>query len=761
MRMKGGLREMSKEQSAIVSQQEKIARELFDIDKKDDFGKDQKEIQDAINNINLTANGSSGESLLDFYNIMRINSYNDENKSKNMNAKAQQVKKAENRHHVEEMLSRENVTRLLEYEKDRLQRYGDYELIYSYIPQMAEAINVFRDCILSPDDLTKSVLPVFYGKESVSTSNTKDDVIRNIYKLKEKYDLDIKAKTIIRKTLTNGDEFQAILRYDEEFNKMLLNENSEADSVIIDSEKEEEYVVHKEEIEIDDSLKYVAEALLEEKNRDIDDSKDKISIENIYSDIQKEISESINRNVKFDSDPKKMLLKVNSDGFNSFNKANSKRNKKEEMIESISGSIIRRLRPENVVKLEVDGINFGYIYIEKDQELDTYTKNSSINDFFNSRSDIERDKFKEREEVISDIFVKGIAKKIDNKLIMDNKEFKDQMYVLLKQNYITNKRINITYLTPDEVVHFKTETDGIYGQSKYSRSLFFAKLYLATLITELMQKISRGRDKRLIYVETGLDEDIEGVVQGVVKDIKSKEIQTDVLKSITTILSSIGVFDDYYIPLTDGEKPLDFDTLQGMDVSADTEFLQNLLRSAIGGTGLPMNYVDASQEVDFSRSLAMQNSTFVRTIVSDQASLAPGFSKMIRILYKNEFLHDIENKKAKSEEENVVLEEMKVRFPAPISLNLTNVNDQISNSMQTVDFITSAYIDETEGDTSMKLEFKKQVVREFLPNIDWDLMDSLYDKAQMNKTKEDLKKDNPTGDGGDLSLGGGGGGFDM
>jgi hypothetical protein len=760
MRMKGGLREMSKERSAIVSQQEKIARELFDIDKKDDLIKDQKEIQDAINGINLAQNSSNGGSLLDFYNVMRINSLNDQNKSDSKNAKERQVKKAENRHHVEEMLSRENVTRLLEYEKDRIQRYNDYELIYSYIPQMAEAINVFRDCILSPDDLTKSVLPVFYGKESVSTSNTKDDVIRNIHKIKEKYELDVKAKTIIRKALTQGDEFQAILRYDEEFNKMLLNEDSE--DIIVESEKEEDkYVIHKEEIEIDEDLKHFAEALLEDKNRDIEDSKEKISIETIYSNIQQEVSESINRNVNFDSDPKKMLLKVNSDGLNNFNKANSRRNKKEDMIESISGSIIRRLRPDNVVKLEVDGINFGYIYVEKDQELDTYTKNSSINDFFNSRSDIERDKFKEREEVISDIFVKGIAKKIDNKLIIDNKEFKDQMYVLLKQNYITNKRINITYLMPDEVVHFKTETDGIYGQSKYSRSLFFAKLYLATLITELMQKISRGRDKRLIYVETGLDEDIEGVVQGVVKDIKSKEIQTDVLKSITTILSSIGVFDDYYIPLTDGEKPLDFDTLQGMDVSADTEFLQNLLRSAIGGTGLPMNYVDASQEVDFSRSLAMQNSTFVRTIVSDQASLAPAFSKMIRILYRNEYLHDIEDKKKKNDDQNVILDEIKVRFPAPISLNLTNVNDQISNSMQTVDFITSAYIDDTDGDTSMKLEFKKQVVREFLPNIDWDLMDSLYDKAQMNKTKETLKQDTPTGDGSDLSLGGGGGGFDM
>ncbi|PTU25707.1 hypothetical protein DA469_22365 [Bacillus subtilis] len=290
--------------------------------------------------------------------------------------------------------------------------------------------------------------------------------------------------------------------------------------------------------------------------------------------------------------------------------------------------------------------------------------------------DIEQSNHKDREEIIANVFIKGISKKIDNEFIKDNKEFKDYIYALLKEKYITEKKVKITYLAPDEVVHFMTDSDELYGQSKLARSLFFAKLYLATLITELMQKISRGRDKRLVYVETGLDADIEGAIQGVVKDIKSKEIQTDILKSVSTILNSIGVFDDYYIPLIDGEKPLDFDTLSGMDVDADSDFLQFLLKSAVNGTGVPANYIDASQDVDFARSLVMQNSTFVRTIVSDQASFSESFSELIRILYRNEYhlndnRKDKDNEKKKKDSQDYIdVNDIEVLFPPPISLNL-------------------------------------------------------------------------------------------
>jgi hypothetical protein len=744
---------LADQKNAVNNVEAKINKELYDLDRKDDFSKDIKDIELALSRINKGHNRFTGSNLIEYLNKMEFNT----NNLDITNAlKEQQGKKKVDKSAIEGMLSKDNLSQLIDFEKDRFSRYDDYNLIYSYIPQLAECINVFRDSILSPDDLTKSSLNVYY-KNNLAKADISNDVINNLNKLVSKYDLNTKAKNIIRKTLTMGDYFVAVLKYDDEFNKMLLNENK-SDLFIenVDEETEEPFQLLAEHIEIDAEFKEFARVIKEGKK-----DGDMAEVSNLYSNLQKDVARVLNDNISYEDDPRKMLIASSSKDFNKLNRTRQKRkgDSGEYVDFGIKGSIVRMLDPQNVIKLEVDGINFGYIYIEKAH--DTTAKNSSntaISDFFNSRVDIERSKFKDREDVISGLFLKGISKKIDNELIKDNKEFKDYLYTLLKEKYITEKSVKITYLTPDEVVHFMTDSDELYGQSKLSRSLFFAKLYLATLITELMQKISRGRDKRLVYVETGLDDDIEGVIQGVVKDIKSKEIQTDVLKSITTILNSIGVFDDYYIPLVDGEKPLDFDTLQGMDVDADNDFLQFLLKSAIGGTGVPVNYIDATQDVDFARSLAMQNSTFVRTVVSDQQSFSASFSLLMRMLYRNEYLdtrrnpsdkEDAKNngkQKASTEATNVDLDDISVLFPPPITLNLNNINDQISNSSQTLDFVTSVYIDETEADPTKKLNFRKKVVRKLIKTIDWDEMDALFEESEMDSAEDSLKKSNNDGD---------------
>jgi hypothetical protein len=727
-----------------------IANELFGVDKKDDFNSDIKGIEDSLNKINKGYKKFTGGNLIEFLSKMEFN--NNNNALTVNSGKNKKLDKGQ----IEKVLSKENISQLIDFEKDRIGRYNDYNLIYSYIPELASCVNVFRDCILSPDDLTKSSLTPFYG--STVNSETNKDIIRNITKLIEKYDLNIKGNNIIRKSLTLGDYFVAVLRYDDEFNKMLLNEQ---DNELFGKEKEEQYTLLESAVEIDSDVEYIAEILSEAK-----DAPDKTDI---YANIQKDVAKMLNSNVNFDDDPRSVLVKAKPKDFAKLNRNRQKRDKEENEFTNFGfkGSIVRMLEPENVIKLEVDGINFGYIYIEKSEEVMAQAKRNAINDFFDSRVDIERSKIKDREEVITNVFVKGISKKIDNELIKDNKEFKDHIYTLLKQKYLTDKSIKITYLTPDEVVPFIVDKDGLYGHSILSRSLFFAKLYLATLITELMQKVSRGRDKRLIYVETGLDDDIEGVIQGVVKDIKSKEIQTDVLKSITTILNDIGVFDDYYIPLVDGEKPLDFDTLQGMDVDADNPFLQFLLKSAITGTGIPVNYIDASQDVEFSRNLAMQNSTFVRAIVSHQTMYSKSFSELIRILYRNEYMVDEnrngvddrkeEGNKKVTDTQNVNLEDIEIRFPVPITLNLTNVNDQINNSSQTIDFIISNYIDDNDSDSLKKTNFRKKVARELLPTtIDWDKMDKLFEESQMDSAEAKINSSGGSDDGmGGDDMGGG------
>ena len=188
------------------------------------------------------------------------------------------------------------------------------------------------------------------------------------------------------------------------------------------------------------------------------------------------------------------------------------------------------------------------------------------------------------------------------------------------------------------------------------------------------------------------------------------------------------------------------------DVTSDNDWLDFLLKSVIKGTGFPSNYIDESQAVDFARTVIMQNQLLVRKIVSDQETFQKSMTQLIKKLYENEFertFNSDNNKNKSNTNDNIasfndILNAIEVVYPTPITLNLTNINEQISNASQAADFIISNYIDENDiNDNNInkkKLKMKQKVNRQLLPSLDWDLFDDLYKEVESEIKEETLKE---------------------
>lgn len=197
------------------------------------------------------------------------------------------------------------------------------------------------------------------------------------------------------------------------------------------------------------------------------------------------------------------------------------------------------------------------------------------------------------------------------------------------------------------------------------------------------------------------------------------------------------------------------------DVTADQDWLDYLLKSVIKGTGFPSNYVDESQNVDFARTVIMQNQFLVRKIVSDQEYFQKSMTDFIKKIYANEFRVHVnktpeeeykkQKQKSDSKEKNMeigsydeIYNALEIQYPTPISLNLTNINEQISNAMQASDFIISNYIDENDTlDTDipkLKLKMKKKISQQLIPSIDWDMYDDLFDQCKKEMTEEKIRE---------------------
>lgn len=687
---------------------------------------------------------------------------------------------------------------------ERTARYTDYRLIDKYIPEITDSLDVLRDSIMSPDDISKkSVLYSYIGELSTADRELFES---NMRKLFEKYDFETFISDKIRSTLLLGDGFTIVDKLSSTFTRY-LNEGDDGDEELKDdgnvlSESADIFASPKFRDRIKayyEKAKSLNEASFVTKGSD--GKKYQVTSDMYVKNTEEEILKMINKNVKYIEDPMKALSDFTKyTGSTVSDKYTDKITKEL----NINGVYFKDLNPDDVIKLEIDHICIGYIVINRTRgaadtiggfggsginsnysmlgaitsALNPDMGNTNNNLQFNQAS-MSTDAFTGNQNVLKDgntalayntivdMLVKGISEKIDNKYIEKNEAFRDLLFGLVRMDYIISKEIDITFLEASQLDHVKIDSTMTYGVSRIASSMFPAKLYLALLLTNLMLKINQGRDRRVFYVDTDLDDDFEGNIEQIIKDVKSSEIPTSSFgstTSVSTVLNTVGSLENYYIPTIDGNRPFDIDVISGMQVDINDELMEKLLKSAIIGTGVPYNYIDATNEIDFARSLSMQNQGFVKKVVNYQQVFSRFFTKIIRKMYKYEFGIDnidetknnklkeikIKNKKrgkkskkdddADSHSSMIDIEKIEIVFPEPVLLNVTTNNEQIEATNTTIEYITEMYVDANdENADDIKRRFKKELARSvYMKNLDWEAIDKAYDKMQEDSIEEKL-----------------------
>lgn len=687
---------------------------------------------------------------------------------------------------------------------ERTARYTDYRLIDKYIPEITDSLDVLRDSIMSPDDISKkSVLYSYIGELSTADRELFES---NMRKLFEKYDFETFISDKIRSTLLLGDGFTIVDKLSSTFTRY-LNEGDGGDEELKDdgnvlSESADIFTSPKFRDRIKayyEKAKSLNEASFVTKGSD--GKKYQVTSDMYVKNTEEEILKMINKNVKYIEDPMKALSDFTKyTGSTVSDKYTDKITKEL----NINGVYFKDLNPDDVIKLEIDHICIGYIVINRTRgaadtiggfggsgingnysmlgaitsALNPDMGNANNNLQFNQAS-MSTDAFTGNQNILKDgntalayntivdMLVKGISEKIDNKYIEKNEAFRDLLFGLVRMDYIISKEIDITFLEASQLDHVKIDSTMTYGVSRIASSMFPAKLYLALLLTNLMLKINQGRDRRVFYVDTDLDDDFEGNIEQIIKDVKSSEIPTSSFgstTSVSTVLNTVGSLENYYIPTIDGNRPFDIDVISGMQVDINDELMEKLLKSAIIGTGVPYNYIDATNEIDFARSLSMQNQGFVKKVVNYQQVFSRFFTKIIRKMYKYEFGIDdidetknnklkeikIKNKKrgkkskkdddADSHSSMIDIEKIEIVFPEPVLLNVTTNNEQIEATNTTIEYITEMYVDANdENADDIKRRFKKELARSvYMKNLDWEAIDKAYDKMQEDSIEEKL-----------------------
>lgn len=649
----------------------------------------------------------------------------------------------------------------------RVINFNNYRIIHKHIPECANALQVYKDNIMSPDDYTKLMFNISY--EKAIDEDTKRIIDGRLDDINSKYKLEEKADAIIDEALLLGESYLAVLSLEDELTLMLndksisrtggvLNE-AMINKLIATDDDCNSAVVLSENLKVQDNTSDILNEML-----GFDSADSEKSLNNDSAKIA--IAKMLNENVEIGSKREFLIERasVELDKYNHStidievdnNKSGKNRKKKDNKSLCINGSSLRTLVPERVVELKIDDICYGYFYAEdtgntipQSSYLGVQTgrtvagamnlaqnntvASTSSGTYTPANSAANRLHVGEKKlKAIADIFIDGIASKVDKEFIRKNKQFKDFIYELLRQDYIITKGVKLTYFRPEEVIKFECAP-------VYRDIIFFAKLYLSILTNNLLIKLGRSHDKRAFYINVGADAKYEEAVNTVIRDIKTKDYAMENLNDFNTILNlTPGRFDDYFIPTINGDRPIEIDTLAGMDVDMNNEFVEYLKNSMMSGIGVPRNLIDTTSEVDFARSISAMNANFVRSVIKYQKKLTDPFTRLYQRVYENEYRYVNDQEQP---DNNVDISEIKVSFPSPASLSMSNLLDSFQAADQNAEYISSQIIpmksDQSNEDDRILL--KTEIMKDLVPSVNWEKYEKMRDDIFKKKTEEAAK----------------------
>ena len=74
----------------------------------------------------------------------------------------------------------------------------------------------------------------------------------------------------------------------------------------------------------------------------------------------------------------------------------------------------------------------------------------------------------------------------------------------------------------------------------------------------MLANVTRGGDRQIHYVKTGLTTDVEGSVNSTIRAIKQNQIRYSDIGTINDIFNIVGSLVDVFMPVSiDGERPIE------------------------------------------------------------------------------------------------------------------------------------------------------------------------------------------------------------
>jgi hypothetical protein len=432
-----------------------------------------------------------------------------------------------------------------------------------------------------------------------------DDVIRLFELLVDKFEIEDKLRDMLDSTLYLGDYFCEIIDADYEFKNSVLTEDGNRVDNII-------------------------------KNRVIIEQKD---------------GENFDINIDFKIVDPLVNLRLTED-----HHVDNIKDITDKIKHKITTTFINFYDPSTVVRLG-DKVCIGYLVFPK-----SVSKIGAFTNLDLSQQDIEG---------IFGKLLKRVKIKKDDVLKNDDLKTLVSKLIVYTRDFDGSQNEPVRFVPETNMVHFKIDS---IENAPYGRSIFFGQEFLAKLIilietTIAIMRITAATEKRVIAVELGLPRDARNLIEEMKRQFKRKKYSVDDIGTIKEVPSVISTFENIYLPMKDGKRFVEFDSMSPVgNVNDKVDDLKELRDQFVAGLNVPPPYLGLEENIESKSTLSHENLIFARSIVSYQRLFSKYLTELLRKLYV-----------AVMGENNDEIYDISVAFSPPKSLKLEMNNEYYQN----------------------------------------------------------------------------------
>ncbi len=356
-------------------------------------------------------------------------------------------------------------------------------------------------------------------------------------------------------------------------------------------------------------------------------------------------------------------------------------------------------------------------------------------------------------ESLKKIVLQTVSEKVKDKGIVDDKRFKDAIAALIRQGYIVNKKIIMSYIPADNMVYFsrKQDVDGM-PISVLDGSLFYCYMYIASKVSSMMIKTVKASDKEKLLVNMGLTGQLNYTLSEIEKSLSTRNVNVQsFFGNVGQVIRNAAVYQRLKIPVVDGEKLYDVEQLEKMnDISPDDDWTEKLLHSVLTGMDVQTSMISSLDESDFARSYTVTSLDYRSSILDAQGAYDKDATKLVRLLCKYRQIklpsdYTTREKEAnpnKKLDDSISLDDIEVKFTVPVYLSVSTISDQLSAAQSLIDSISAIVVgDASDEDLSQETAkyLKKELFKKFANILDWKEVDTII-KDSESKVEELILK---------------------